>query len=270
MIIIFDTAGGLCNQFYDIFNGINFCLHNNINFTFRYCSFRNNDLTSWDDQPFEKLFDPIFLNEYNLFINYDNIKDKVTSDNCFNLDSKIASHIIFNDNSNLLNQFINLNKEYILLRNFWCLYKFRNIIDNNIFKKILPSKNILEKYNEIKKKIINENPYNFIHYRYEHDFSDYFQLKINTIDNILEISKFKNNEIPIYVAGYNIKKLISLNKNILSKDDDELLNFNFEEKGFIDYLFGLNSEECFGHSRSSFSVMINYFKNSSNYYDLQK
>ena len=35
-IIIFDTFCGLCNQFYDIQKGINFCLKNNIKFTFRY------------------------------------------------------------------------------------------------------------------------------------------------------------------------------------------------------------------------------------------
>ena len=27
IILIFDTYGGLCNQMYDIINGINFCLH---------------------------------------------------------------------------------------------------------------------------------------------------------------------------------------------------------------------------------------------------
>jgi len=45
-IIIFDTYGGLCNQFYDIQNSINFCLKNNIKFTFRYASFRNDNLVS--------------------------------------------------------------------------------------------------------------------------------------------------------------------------------------------------------------------------------
>jgi hypothetical protein len=50
MLLIFDTKGGLCNQFYDIMNGINFCLKYNIFFTFRYCSFRNEDLKSWTNQ----------------------------------------------------------------------------------------------------------------------------------------------------------------------------------------------------------------------------
>ena len=70
MILVFDTNSGLCNQFYDIFNGINFCLKNNIHFTFRYCSFRNDNLTSWVEKPFEKLFDTTFLNNYDLYINY--------------------------------------------------------------------------------------------------------------------------------------------------------------------------------------------------------
>ena len=60
MIIIFDTHGGLCNQFYDIVNGINFCLINNIQFTFRYSSFRNDNLTSWVQVSFEKIFEPTF------------------------------------------------------------------------------------------------------------------------------------------------------------------------------------------------------------------
>lgn len=30
MILIFDTYGGLCNQFYDIITGINFCLKHQI------------------------------------------------------------------------------------------------------------------------------------------------------------------------------------------------------------------------------------------------
>ena len=68
MILIFDTCGGLCNQMYDIVNGINFCLKYNIYFTFRYCDFRNDNLVSWTEQPFEKLFDVNLFNEYNLFV----------------------------------------------------------------------------------------------------------------------------------------------------------------------------------------------------------
>ena len=54
MIVIFDTFGGLCNQMYDIQCGINFCIYNNIKFSFRYCSFRNTNLTSWYNEKFTK------------------------------------------------------------------------------------------------------------------------------------------------------------------------------------------------------------------------
>lgn len=56
MIIVIDTFGGLCNQFYDINCVINFCLINIFNFTLRYCSFRNNYLISWYNENFNKLF----------------------------------------------------------------------------------------------------------------------------------------------------------------------------------------------------------------------
>ena len=57
MILIFDSNGGLCNQFYDITNGINFCIKYNVKFTFRNCAFRNDNLVTWTPEPFEKLFD---------------------------------------------------------------------------------------------------------------------------------------------------------------------------------------------------------------------
>ena len=44
------------------------------------------------------------------------------------------------------------------------------------------------------------------------------------------------------------------------------MNLNFEQQGFIDYMFGLNSVECYGHSKSSFSCMINSIKKTNNFY----
>ena len=69
-------------------NGINFCLKYNIQFTFRYCSFRNDNLTTWFQVPFENIFDINFLSKYELYINYEQIKDKLTNDNCYNLNDK--------------------------------------------------------------------------------------------------------------------------------------------------------------------------------------
>jgi len=271
MIFIFDTHGGLCNQFYEIITGINFCLRNNIYFTFRHCSFRNDNLCSWFLQPFEKLFDKTFLNEYKLYIDYYSIKNNLTNENSFNLNDNKKTTIVFNKND-ILNQIINLNKEYVVLSHYWSIFGFSDLIDRNINLKILPSKHILEKYTEIKKLIINDEPYNFIHYRYESDFTKYFNCEIENLDSLLEKLKFKNNNLKIYIATSNIKNLLNLKDdkyiNILHKDDDQLSDLNFEEKAFIDYMFGLNSIESYGHKKSSFSCMINNIKKCNNYYDI--
>jgi hypothetical protein len=42
--------------------------------------------------------------------------------------------------------------------------------------------------------------------------------------------------------------------------------YNYEEKAFIDYMIGLNSSEIYGHSKSSFSYMLNGIKGTNNYY----
>ena len=270
MIIIFDTNSGLCNQFYDILNGINFCLTNNIQFTFRYCAFRNDNLTSWIGKPFKELFDINFLHNYNLYINYNDINDKITNNNCYNFNGNLLAHLIFKDN-NILNQLIKLNKEYVVLKQFWSLYKFKNFIDNSIHTHILPSNDIMKKYLKIKNNIIGDEPYNFIHYRYEKDFTNHFKINVESLDILIDKIKFKNNKLKIFIATSNIKNLIDLNnckyKNLIYKNDDMLLDLNFEQLAFIDYMFGLNSVECFGHSKSSFSVMINNIKQTNNYYN---
>jgi hypothetical protein len=272
-ILIFDTKVGLCNQFYDIINGINFCLRYNIFFTFRNCSFRNDNLVSWTNQPFEKLFDLTFLNKYKLYINYHTIKDDITNDNCFNLNGNKLAYLTFSENeSELLNQLVNLGKKYIVLSQFWSLYKFKHITDYTIYNNILPCKYLMDTYTKIKKKMIKNNkPYNFIHYRYEKDFTQFFKIKTENLENLLAKIKFKNNNLKIYIATSNIKQLLDLTdtkyKKLLYKDDDTLMHLNFEERAFIDYMFGLNSVECYGHSYSSFSAMINQIKQTSNYYN---
>jgi hypothetical protein len=269
VILIFDTYGGLCNQMYDIVNGINFCLKNNIFFTFRYCSFRNNNLISWREEPFEKLFDLNLLKKYKLYINYYSVKDDLTNDNCFNLNAKYVANNVFSKD-NILNQLINLNKKYVVLKQFWALYAFRDFIDNTIHRNILPSNHIMEKYIEIKNKILKDSSYNFIHYRYEIDFTSHFKCQVESLDNLINKLVFKNNELNIYIATTNIKNLLDLEnvkyKNILYKNEDDELNF--EEQTFIDFMIGLNSEEHYGHKKSSFSVMINNIKSTNNYYDI--
>jgi len=58
------------------------------------------------------------------------------------------------------------------------------------------------------------------------------------------------------------------NKIVFKEEDHELIeNLNFEERAFVDYLFGLHSIEVCGHSNSSFSHMLNNSKLSCNYYN---
>lgn len=267
IILIFDTNGGLCNQFYDITNGINFCLKYNIVFTFRYCCFRNDNLICNVIQPFEKLFDLKLFNEYKLYIDYYSIKDKLTEDNCYNLNDGYLAYSIFN-HDNILDQLINLNKEYVVLKQFWSLYKFQNFIDNTINARLRPAKHIMEKYLEIKNTIIKDESYNAIHYRYEPDFTNYFNISIDTLDSVIKNIKFKNNNLKIFIATSNIKNLLDLNKyeNLIYKNCDMLLDLNFEERAFIDYMFSINSVEFYGNTKSSFSNIVNHIKNTQNYY----
>jgi hypothetical protein len=264
VVLIFDTHAGLCNQMYDIHNGINFCLHHNFFFTFRYCHFRTDNLINWYNKPFEELFDLQFLNKYNLYINYETIQNDITEENCYNYNS-ISSVHHFDCNKCLLEQINNLDKKYVVLKQFWYLNAFRNISDNTIIDSLLPSKHIIEKYNQIKN-MFNE-PYNFIHYRYEVDFTSHHHCSVPSLDTLLQTISFKNNNLKIYIATNNIKNVLDVTKytNIIYKNDDELNDFNFEQKAFIDYIIGINSTEAYGHRKSSFSLFICTSK-GNNYY----
>ena len=270
-ILIFDTTTGLCNQFYDIVNGINFCLKHNITFTFRYCAFRNKNLTSWKKKPFNELFDTSFLNQYKLYIDYNTIKDDITNENCFNKDGNLVGHQFLKEDD-ILGQLTNLNKKYIVIPQIWWVYKFRDFVDNTIFNRILPSKHLMDRYVEIKNTVVNDQQYNFIHYRYEHDFKNYFNLTIESLDSVLKKVRFKEKNLKIFIATSNIHKLINLKNpkynKLLYKDDNLLLDLNYEQCAFIDYMFGLGAQECYGHKNSSFSVMLNTIKNTENYYNL--
>ena len=265
MIIIFDTFGGLCNQFYDINCGINFCIINNIKFSFRYCSFRNENLISWYEKKIEMLFNTDILKKKT---DFDDLN--ITSENTFNYDNKNAISIF---SENYFNEIINCNKDYIILKQFWSIYKFSKIIVD-LNSQILPSKRIIDIYNNIKNKILcADEKYNYIHYRYEIDFTSHFGVKIENInDLILRLQKsFKNPNLKIYIATFNIDDLIDennkINNIIIKKDPSDIANLNYEEMAFIDYLFGLNSNEIYGHSKSSFSHMLNNLKGTNNFYD---
>ena len=266
MILIFDTFGGLVNQFYDINQGICFCNNNNIEFSFRHCSFRNNNLTSWTPRPFEELFDTTFLKKNKLYIEYKNIEKDINENNCENFKGTRRAITIYNRN-NLLKQLISHNNKYVVLVQFCAVSQIHST--ENIMKQIRPCKLLFDKYIEIKNNLIKE-PYNYIHYRYEKDFTSHFKVTIDTLDNILSSTPFKKNKLKTFVATSNIQNLIDLRnekyRNILFKDERTLIDLNFEQRAFIDYMFGLDSVECYGHSKSSFSRVINNLKGQNNYY----
>ena len=271
MIIVFDTWGGLCNQFYDINCGINFCVVNNFKFTFRNCGFRNKNLVSWTDEPFDKLFDiSSIIEKYkHLYINPYGLE--LTDDNTYNINGNLANHIFSN---NYIEELGKIKKEYVILKLFWSLHLFSGIIDHNIYSEIKPSERLLASYNKLKDQLlINNEKYNFIHYRYEADFLQHFKLTVRSLkDIILELKpRFKNPELKIYIAASSIKSVINLYDDdvkeiIFTKNEDELKDYNFEEFAFVDYMFGLNSNEVYGHSNSSFSVILNSLKGTHNFY----
>jgi hypothetical protein len=95
---------------------------------------------------------------------------------------------------------------------------------------------------------------------------------LDTLSNIIKKIKFKNNTLKIYIATSNVQSIIDTNdvnykKIVFKNENDNLLkDLNFEEKAYIDYLFGLYSQEIWGNSKSSFSRLLNNFKKTSNYY----
>ena len=132
----------------------------------------------------------------------------------------------------------------------------------------------MNKYDEIKKELsLENNNYNFIHYRYEHDFVNHFKLtNMKNLIDIIEENPFQKKELKIYIATTNLDKMIQTNGNFLKyqivfKKENNLVEWNFEEKGFIDYMIGLNSLQVIGHKNSSFSVMLNNLKATNNYYN---
>jgi hypothetical protein len=272
MILIFDTYAGLCNQFYDIQCGINFCLVYNIKFTFRFASFRKDDLISWYNVPFQDLFDTSFLKKYNLYIDYSNLHLKLNDKNTFNLNETICCNQ-FLSRENILEQLLKMNKSFIILKQFWDIYAFKEIKED-IYPLLIPSSKIIGMYHEIKTYLsLEKNTYNFIHYRYEDDFIHHFKIKhMKSLKEIILEKPFLNKDIKIYIATTNLKELLKdsihekeIKDVILYKKEDFLKNWNFEEKAFIDFMIGLNSIQVLGHQNSSFSVMLNNL-NGTNYY----
>ena len=126
-------------------------------------------------------------------------------------------------------------------------------------------------YNDICTNLkLDDDKFNFLHYRYERDFVIGHQLNdIQTLGSIINKVTFKNDNYEIYIASSNIKNLlntVNTNKKIIFKNEDALESLNFEERAFIDFMIGKKSVEIYGHPRSSFSGVLNILKNTNNYY----
>ena len=357
MIIIFDIYNGLCNQILEINCCINFCITNNIQFTFRNASFRKEDLVTFFDVDFYNLFQLDF--EHPLFVKLSDCN--YNENNTYNFASKTCPEfmVLGCTNKEIISQLESYNKDYIVLKRFWPII-IQLPSDINIIPKIKPCKKIQDEYNEIKKKLrLSADNYNFLHYRYEHDFANCFNINnLYNLDELIENINFKDKSLPIYIASTNIQNLLkkkhdnivykegnvqfnweeylSLNPDIVAcgirteqqaknhylyygikekrkyKNDDfnwegylsvntdlpqagitteqqakdhylmlgrkegrsyknsDCIGFNFEECAFIDYLFGLESREVYGHNKSSFSVLLNMSKSTNNYYNDDK
>jgi hypothetical protein len=86
--------------------------------------------------------------------------------------------------------------------------------------------------------------------------------------------RFANPNLKIYLSTSNVTKILDVrNKHIadlvLYKPEEDLKEYNYEELAFVDYMFGLHSQEIFGHSLSSFSNALNRIKSTENYYNVQ-
>lgn len=280
MILIFDTNMGLCNQIFDIQCAINFCNVNNYYFTFRYCSLRDKkNLKLFYNQPFSKLFDDRLFKHYKNYVDYKNIHNKIKSHNTFNFKGNRCIEL-FSDEYDLNNQLNNLKKEFVILPQFFSICDFSNQL-KKYYIKIKPNPSLLLIFFNLKKNLLPDK-YNYIHFRYENDFTSFFNINYTiSIDSLLNRLNFKNNKLKIYIACSNIKNLsktlllsndVYSYKNIIFKDDQfekyKMDYLNFEERAFIDFLIGVYSQEVYGHSKSSFSSLLNLFKNSNNYYDI--
>lgn len=273
MIVIINSWGGLCNQICDLYYSINYFISNNINYTIKNCTFRDeNNLENFYFQKYDKLFNINIVNFAKNYIKYDKIKNNVNENNTIYLSSKELSEeklIEFNY------KYKNENK-YIFIYNFYRL----NVEIKRIFIKfdhlINPNDKILNIYQFIKRNLLPEK-YNFIHLRIEKDFEGIFgKENIFNLKCILNKIKFKN-DYQIYLACPDINKILNTNvnknldfkkKKFIYKDDIiKNINLNFEEKAFIDLLIGKYSQEFYGNNKSSFSLVLSIIKNSNNFYN---
>ncbi len=282
MILIFDTYSGLCNQILDIQASIHFALIHNYSFTFRNCSYRNEDIQTFHNKPFDNLFNTKSFKYFKEYIDYNTIENEINEKNTFNIKDKRCIELVKNENE--LNELIiQLNKntiKYIVIKQFFSISNF-TLHKNKFYNRIKPASHLYTIFLHLKKNIL-PNKYNFIHYRYEHDFTHFFKINhVVSIDSLIKNQKFKNKDLKVYIACSNLKSLsktlyltndIYTYTDIIFKDDylieNNLSHLNFEEMAFIDFLIGMNADEVIGHDKSSFSRLLNFYKHTKHYYNI--
>ena len=206
MILIFDTFCGLCNQILDIQCALNFCINHNLKFTFRHCNFRNTkDNRLFFDVPFQQLFNPEVFKIYTNYIDYNSLKNDINKNNTYNYENKRSIELFSNENQTL--EFIkNNNNKYIILKQFFSLCKANSYL-KKYYVKIKPNSKLFSIFLNLKNNFL-PTKYNFIHFRYESDFTSFFNIEtVFSIDNLLKRIKFKNPNLKTYIACYNIKSL---------------------------------------------------------------
>ena len=267
--LVVDTYAGLCNQKFDIQSSIAFATKHNYNFCFRYCSLRYDNLTSYYQVDFGHLFDRSVFQNISGHVEFKTID--LNDGPIWNSAGKRAVELI--KSCNEIHE-IAESHSFIILKQFWPIFNWNEVKSNYI--QIKPSPHIYNKFLEIKENLPEK--FNFLHFRYEHDFVNFFS-KSNLITHfphlhdILTADLFEDNTLPLYVAASNVQLIFSnlpseKSKNIIFTDEKKIIEFNFEESAYLDFLVANFSEQVFGHSRSSFSVAINKQKRTSNYYDL--
>jgi len=270
-ILVFDTAGGLCNQFYDVLCGVNFAIQYKLQFTFRYCMTRSINMKQAKKLEMHELFDMKYFKTLPHYVEYETIKSDMHLENTYNIRGR-PCHVLLNGNKNIHKQITDIQKKYIVLSFFHTIHKFQNIT-LMLYKKLLPAPAIMQKYMEIKKLIGLENgKYNYIHYRYEPDFINHFQIKNPlTLCNVLNKAKFEDTTCKTYIACSNTGSQLkgcsqTVLDNILYKPEDCLGELGYEECAFIDFMIGKYSKEVYGNRRSSFSGVLNAMHQTTNYY----
>lgn len=198
-IVVIETFSGLCNQFMDIIASVAFAQENNLRFCFKSSASRNQDLTSWSPEPFSFLFDE---SPYASLDGYVGFKD-------VNMDS----HTIWNGDSKRIPEYgldyaqlvaISGRYERLVLKQVWPLLDWES--SANVVRKVprpAPSENVLKVFGQVRARLPSE--YNFLAYRYEHDFVNFFTknypgTNFPLLKEILALEPFSDPSLSTYLA----------------------------------------------------------------------